>query len=179
MTNGLDHRHQHAQVTRSRLAPGDDGADVLVDTHFQRVDLMVILLDQVAQIHVAVHQGFKGLLDLFFDKTTHLQHPGTQALQFRIELLGSMFTRLAHCRTLQMLEINQTRQYDLSMLHNSCIGIVAPQSSHALSTGQQGDIGTVVMVHRGGQGYEVEFITLDGKTVAVVSLLAKQLQPIG
>jgi len=44
---------------------------------------------------------------------------------------------------------------------------------------KQGDIGTVVMVHQGGQGYEVEFITLDGETVAVVSLLADQLRPIG
>jgi len=42
-----------------------------------------------------------------------------------------------------------------------------------------GDIGTVVLVHQGGEGYEVEFITLDGETVAVVSLFATQLRPIG
>jgi hypothetical protein len=44
---------------------------------------------------------------------------------------------------------------------------------------EQGDIGTVVLKHRDGQGYEVEFMTLDGETLAVVSLLASQVRPIG
>jgi len=43
----------------------------------------------------------------------------------------------------------------------------------------EGDIGTVVLVHRGGEGFEVEFVALDGETVAVVSLLASQVRPIG
>jgi hypothetical protein len=42
-----------------------------------------------------------------------------------------------------------------------------------------GDIGTVVHIHRGGAGYEVEFMTLDGETIAVVTLLASQVRPIG
>ncbi|MEH2384574.1 MAG: DUF4926 domain-containing protein [Nostoc sp.] len=33
---------------------------------------------------------------------------------------------------------------------------------------EQGDIGIVVLVHQGGKGYEVEFVTLDGETVAIV-----------
>ena len=37
---------------------------------------------------------------------------------------------------------------------------------------KRGDIGTVVLTHQGGAGYEVEFMTLDGETVAVVSLVA-------
>jgi uncharacterized protein DUF4926 len=41
-----------------------------------------------------------------------------------------------------------------------------------------GDIATVVMVHEAGQGFEVEFVTLDGETIAVVSLLASQVRPI-
>lgn len=41
-----------------------------------------------------------------------------------------------------------------------------------------GDIGTVVMVHQGGTGYEVEFVTLDGETIAIVSLSASQVRPI-
>jgi hypothetical protein len=41
-----------------------------------------------------------------------------------------------------------------------------------------GDIGTVVHVHKGGEGYEVEFMTLDGQTVAVSTLLANQVRPI-
>jgi len=32
-----------------------------------------------------------------------------------------------------------------------------------------GDIGTVVMVHDGGAGFEVEFTTLSGHTVAVIT----------
>jgi len=43
---------------------------------------------------------------------------------------------------------------------------------------QAGDIGTVVLVHSVG-GYEVEFMTLDGETLAVVSLSPDQLRPIG
>ena len=41
-----------------------------------------------------------------------------------------------------------------------------------------GDLGTVVLVHRGGAGYEVEFVTLDGETAAVVTLMASQVRPI-
>ena len=41
-----------------------------------------------------------------------------------------------------------------------------------------GDIGTVVLVHEGGEGCTVEFMTLDGKTIAVVTLLANQVRPI-
>ncbi|MCX5649595.1 MAG: DUF4926 domain-containing protein [Planctomycetota bacterium] len=42
-----------------------------------------------------------------------------------------------------------------------------------------GDVGTVVLVHEGGRGYEVEFATLDGETVAVVTLEGSQVRPIG
>ncbi|MBF0290674.1 MAG: DUF4926 domain-containing protein [Nitrospinae bacterium] len=41
-----------------------------------------------------------------------------------------------------------------------------------------GDIGVVVLVHQEGSGYEVEFATLDGETVAVVTLMASQIRPI-
>ena len=44
---------------------------------------------------------------------------------------------------------------------------------------EQGDIGTVVLVHQDGEGYEVEFVTLDGESVAIVSLFAAQVRPIG
>jgi hypothetical protein len=46
---------------------------------------------------------------------------------------------------------------------------------HGLSAG---DIGTVVLAHRGAVGYEVEFTTLDGETIAVVTLMAGQVRPI-
>lgn len=42
----------------------------------------------------------------------------------------------------------------------------------------QGDLGTVVLVHE-DRSYEVEFMTLDGETLAVVSLFADQVLAIG
>jgi hypothetical protein len=45
---------------------------------------------------------------------------------------------------------------------------------HGLSAG---DIGTIVLVH-GTKGYEVEFVTLEGETLAVTSLRADQLRPV-
>lgn len=42
-----------------------------------------------------------------------------------------------------------------------------------------GDVGTVVLLYREGQAYEVEFMTLEGKTVAVVTLEASQVRPVG
>jgi len=41
-----------------------------------------------------------------------------------------------------------------------------------------GDVGTVVHIHQGGAGYEVEFMTLTGHTLAVVTLLSGQVRPI-
>lgn len=43
---------------------------------------------------------------------------------------------------------------------------------------ERGDIGTVVLVHSDQKGYEVEFVTLAGETVAVVSLFPAQVRPI-
>jgi len=40
------------------------------------------------------------------------------------------------------------------------------------------DIGTVVLVHEGGKGCTVEFMTLAGQTIAVVTLLANQIRQI-
>ncbi|MBI4203750.1 MAG: DUF4926 domain-containing protein [Betaproteobacteria bacterium] len=41
-----------------------------------------------------------------------------------------------------------------------------------------GDVGTVVHVYRGGQAFEVEFVALDGETVAVVTLESTQVRPV-
>ena len=42
---------------------------------------------------------------------------------------------------------------------------------------KRGDVGAVVMVHS-SEGYEVDFMTLDGETVAVTSLAADKVRPI-
>jgi hypothetical protein len=41
-----------------------------------------------------------------------------------------------------------------------------------------GDVGTVVHLYADGQAYEVEFVTLDGRTAAVVTLDAIQVRPV-
>jgi len=43
---------------------------------------------------------------------------------------------------------------------------------------KQGDIGTVVLLH-GDAGYEVEFVSLSGETLAVTSLARHQVRPLG
>ena len=39
-----------------------------------------------------------------------------------------------------------------------------------------GDIGNVVNIYNEGEGYEVEFITLDGDTIAVETLLSTEVR---
>jgi len=41
-----------------------------------------------------------------------------------------------------------------------------------------GDLGTAILLH-GKKGYEVEFISLDGETIAVISLLSNEVRAIG
>ena len=43
---------------------------------------------------------------------------------------------------------------------------------------EPGDVGTVVHVYGNGEAYEVEFVTLDGHTAAVVTLEASQVRPV-
>jgi hypothetical protein len=44
---------------------------------------------------------------------------------------------------------------------------------------KQGDVGTVVLIHGTGAGYEVEFTTLAGETLAVVTVPANAVRPVG
>ena len=43
---------------------------------------------------------------------------------------------------------------------------------------EAGDVGTVVHVYRDGEAYEVEFVTLEGRTAAVLTLEASQVRPV-
>jgi hypothetical protein len=58
---------------------------------------------------------------------------------------------------------------------HDCIVLLEDMPEDGLKAG---DIGTVVHIHKGGAGYEVEFMTLAGETVAVVALSPAQLRPI-
>jgi hypothetical protein len=44
---------------------------------------------------------------------------------------------------------------------------------------KQGDVGTVVLVHPADAGFEVEFATLAGETLAVVTVRANSVRPVG
>ena len=41
-----------------------------------------------------------------------------------------------------------------------------------------GDVGTIVHIHRQGEAFEVEFLALDGNTIAVATVLASQVRPV-
>jgi hypothetical protein len=58
---------------------------------------------------------------------------------------------------------------------HDCIVLTRDLMAESLKAG---DIGTVVHVHPSGTGYEVEFMTLAGETVSVVTLLPEQLRAI-
>lgn len=44
---------------------------------------------------------------------------------------------------------------------------------------ERGDVGTIVLVHDAGAGFEVEFATLAGDTLAVVTVAADAVRPVG
>lgn len=54
--------------------------------------------------------------------------------------------------------------------------LTAPQAADLLTAG---DVGTVVHCYKDGQAFEVEFLTLDGNTAAVVTLESSQVRPAG
>ncbi|MCI0439195.1 MAG: DUF4926 domain-containing protein [Chloroflexi bacterium] len=41
-----------------------------------------------------------------------------------------------------------------------------------------GDVGTIVHIHRGGGTFEVEFLTLNGETAAIATVIASQARPV-
>jgi len=61
------------------------------------------------------------------------------------------------------------------MKEHDCVVLTEDVAAEGL---QAGDVGTVVHVHKDGAAYEVEFMTLTGRTVAVVTLETKQVRPV-
>lgn len=57
-----------------------------------------------------------------------------------------------------------------------CVALAADLPEHGLAVG---DVGAVVHVYEGGRSYKVEFTTFDGRTVAVVKVVADQIRPLG
>ena len=44
---------------------------------------------------------------------------------------------------------------------------------------EAGDVGVVAHIHRNGEAYEVEFMTLDGGTLTIQTLEARQIRVAG
>ena len=40
------------------------------------------------------------------------------------------------------------------------------------------DVGVVVMIYKNGEAYEIEFLALDGSTIAVETVKANQVRPV-
>ena len=43
---------------------------------------------------------------------------------------------------------------------------------------KKNDVGTVIHIHKGGKAFEVEFMTLDGGTVAIATLQISDIRPV-
>ena len=55
------------------------------------------------------------------------------------------------------------------------VALTRPLPEYNLETG---DVGTIVMVYERGKGYSVEFMSLTGKTVAIVTVDAAFVRPL-
>jgi hypothetical protein len=65
---------------------------------------------------------------------------------------------------------------EIAMQEHEVVALDVDQPEYDLA---RGDLGTIVHVPPGGEGFLVEFITLDGETVAVLALRPDQVRPIG
>ncbi len=63
----------------------------------------------------------------------------------------------------------------MNIREHDCIVLTTDLPTDGL---EAGDVGSVVHIHRGGEAYEVEFMTLAGDTLAVATVLAGQLRPV-
>ena len=41
-----------------------------------------------------------------------------------------------------------------------------------------GDVGSIVHIHGSGEAFEIEFLTLDGSTVAIATVTSTQVRPV-
>ena len=63
----------------------------------------------------------------------------------------------------------------MKIKEHDCVVLTADLPAEKLVSG---DVGTVVHVHKAGAAYEVEFMTLDGHTVAVATVARDKVRPV-
>ena len=61
------------------------------------------------------------------------------------------------------------------MLEEHCVALTDEVADTGLKAG---DVGTIVHVHRDDEAFEVEFLTLDGHTAALVTVSSSQVRPM-
>lgn len=64
----------------------------------------------------------------------------------------------------------------MKLKEHDCVVLTARLPGENL---EAGDVGTIVHIHRGGVAYAVEFVTLAGDTIAVATVDASQVRPVG
>jgi hypothetical protein len=62
-----------------------------------------------------------------------------------------------------------------SIQEMDAIALTGDLPAHGL---KRGDVGTAVLVHANGQAFEVEFVSYDGHTVALLTLEQAQVRPL-
>ena len=63
----------------------------------------------------------------------------------------------------------------MTIKEHDCVVLTADLPNEGLKAG---DVGTVVHIHGGGVAYEVEFMTLAGKTIAIATVEASDVRPV-
>jgi hypothetical protein len=63
----------------------------------------------------------------------------------------------------------------MKIKEHDCVVLTADLSGEGLKAG---DVGTVVHIHKDAAAYEVEFTTLDGRTLTVATVENKKLRPV-
>lgn len=61
------------------------------------------------------------------------------------------------------------------MNEHDCVVLARPIPELAL---EEGDVGTIVFVYAGQHAYEVEFVSGDGVTLGVLTLVPEDLRPL-
>ena len=64
----------------------------------------------------------------------------------------------------------------MNINEHDCVVLTADLPKEGLKAG---DVGTLVHVHGNGVAYEVEFMTFSGKTIAVTTVEASDVRPVG
>jgi hypothetical protein len=64
----------------------------------------------------------------------------------------------------------------MTIKEHDCVVLTADLPKEHLKAG---DVGTVLHIHKDSVAYEVEFMTFAGKTIAIATVEAAQMRPVG